>query len=159
MHHHTFLIWCWGLIPGLGMCARQMLYHPALAPASQPVFFLSKNRPESSGLWGDGWTESLKLGQSQKLPILAPVFIFCFQPTLHPDLCSLLSRLLLPAPPLGSLSSGKGSQGRGLRQMQALSISVSSSWRRGARLGEDRAPVGPVRLSHEGFCPLSQKLS
>lgn len=90
-------MWCCGSIPGLGVPAERELYHPARASAPQPYFFWNKNRPASSGLWGEGWTESLKLGQSQKLPILAPAFS---APT-HPPSGSLFSSLQA-APPCPS---------------------------------------------------------
>jgi hypothetical protein len=83
---------------------------------------------------------------------------FLLQVTLPLVLCSPSSQLLLPAPPLGSLSSGKGIWARGLRQMQTFSSNLGSSWRRRglARGREDGhlCPLPGVRLSQEGICLL-----
>lgn len=84
--------------------------------------FLESKSAHSSGLWSDRWTEYLKLGLSQKLPVLAPAL----SAPARPASSSLSSPLQAapPAPPLGAPSSGKGSQEQGLRQMQSL----DSSW-------------------------------
>lgn len=129
-HHHIILM----IIPQpeiqrLGVGAiQQREGSPGIFPRHPTDDFISSSFLESksahsSGLWSDRWTEYLKLGLSQKLPVLAPALSAPARPA--PSLlCPLLSRLHLPAPPLGAPSSGKGSQEQGLRQMQSL----DSSW-------------------------------
>lgn len=129
-HHHIILM----IIPQpeiqrLGVGAiQQREGSPGIFPRHPTDDFISSSFLESksahsSGLWSDRWTEYLKLGLSQKLPVLAPALSAPARPA--PSLlCPLLSRLHLPAPPLGALSSGKGSQEQGLQQMQSL----DSSW-------------------------------
>lgn len=132
-----------GLACWLSKCST---IQPEPQPHSPP-FFQNKNRPASSGLWGEGWTESLKLGQSQKLPILAPAFS---APT-HPPSSSLLASFQAapPCPSPGLPEFWERKSGWGLRQMQALSINLSASWRREAPPGEEKAPVGPSACALE----------
>lgn len=85
--------------------------------------------------------EFSKLGLSQKLPALAPAL----SAPAPPPSGSLFSSL---SPPLGSLSSGKGSRSRGLRQMRGLGLQRGGS----AEAPSGRAWEG-VRLSR------SQRLS
>lgn len=115
-------------------------------------FFCNKYQPTSSGLWSDSWTEYLKLGLSQKLPVLAPALS---APT-RPPSCPLFSSLQAapPAPPLGALSSGKGS--RAGPQMQTLGSSWKCwrLWEEGpARGRKDGGAEGPqAACPQEGIC-------
>lgn len=89
---------------------------------------------------------TLEVGTVPETPSPGPSALL--QGALPLVLGSLPSLMLLPPPPLGSLSSGKGSQGRGLRQMQTLGSNLSSSWRRRelARRWEDGVQ-GPLSRS------------
>ena len=142
--------WAWGLSQNKETALVPFLTVLPMTPFHP--FFCNKYQPTSSGLWSDSWTEYLKLGLSQKLPVLAPALS---APT-RPPSCPLFSSLQAapPAPPLGALSSGKGS--RAGPQMQTLGSSWKCwrLWEEGpARGRKDGGAEGPqAACPQEGIC-------